>query len=86
MKAKPELHGGNRLLQVAEGLQILAKYCSNFDIDAQDGIISAGTTVDEDRDPDTDPKDPRLTEEEQKRMDALGWFVDSETDSWSFFA
>lgn len=77
--------------QVLEGLTILAKY---NDPDVYDGIEvghdiiycggeESATTV-EVKD-DEDLVDERISTEEQKRLDELGWFIDSTYKCWASF-
>jgi hypothetical protein len=91
LKANPEPHDGNRLLQVAEGLQILAKYSGTFELSVGHDTIYAGSDPDlddcwdEDDDDPSTPRDNRLSEEDQERLEELGWFICSETVSWAFY-
>jgi hypothetical protein len=92
MKANPELYNGNRMLQIAAGLQILANHGGRYDVAAEHDIIYAGCTAeisDEDAEgldgEGPNPRDQRLSKEEQKKLEDLGWFIDSETTSWAFF-
>ena len=60
---------------VLEGLQILAKYFPDGDIAAEHDVIYAGG----------DNSDVEISEEDLARLDELGWFIDSEVDSWAKF-
>jgi hypothetical protein len=65
--------------EVIEGLQILKKYAgeNSSSIDAQHDVIYAGPSLDE--------LEGRLTEEDRKRLDELGWHEDTEGECWARF-
>jgi len=67
------------MLEVAEGLQILSKYCDADDcghIAAEHDILYAGP---DDFDPGV------MSEEDRARMKELGWHMDDEFDCWARF-
>lgn len=66
--------------EVIEGIKIIAggdskELLEKINVEGQHDIIYAGN-FDNDRE---------LSEEEIEKMDAYGWFMDDETDSWARF-
>lgn len=59
-----------------EGLDIISKYIEDGDIAAEHDQIWAG--------PD-DASEMNISEEDLKRLDELGWFIDEEFDCWTHF-
>ena len=60
--------------QLIEGLTILEKYGGDDDCAAEHDIIYAGST----------PAD-KMSKEDAKRLDELGWHWDDEFDCWARF-
>lgn len=58
---------------IIEGLQIFKKY-GNVDTAAEHDIFYAGP-----------PYGIEVSKEDKNKLDELGWFIDSETDSWATF-
>lgn len=57
---------------IIEGLKILSKYPGDFA--AEHDIIFAG------------PFDlESISEEDRFKLESLGWFIDSQFDSWAYF-
>lgn len=61
--------------KLIEGLQIIAKYTSpdGHCVDAEHDHLHAG------------PEGLIVSEEDRKRLAALGWWLDVEFDSWAVF-
>jgi hypothetical protein len=64
------------LLCVIEGLQILAKYvdANSNDVAAEHDVIYGPYAA-----------DLNITDEDKEKLEELGWFIDSEVDSWAVF-
>ncbi len=66
--------------EVIEGLQILKKYVKkerDVGLSAEHDVIYAGPMLDE--------LEGKLTPEDKKRLEELGWHEDSEGECWARF-
>ena len=61
---------------IIEGLQILSKYYPEDDYCSAEHDQFFGADHDE---------SIVMSESDKKRLDELGWFIDSEVDSWAVF-
>lgn len=64
--------------RILEGLQILIKYCSNGngDLSAEHDVIYTSPR---------NASEVEMNEDDKKKLDELGWFIDEENDCWCHF-
>lgn len=60
--------------KIIEGLSIMQKHGLSVEVDAQHDVLYAGPGI-----------DGELTDEEQKKLEELGWHWDEEFDCWAIF-
>jgi hypothetical protein len=65
-----------KVAKVIAGLALLLKYDAESEADAQHDIIYAGSSK---------TLWNKISEEDRKLLDALGWHWDAESDSWAKF-
>ena len=61
--------------RIKEGLDILSKYNEDGDFAAEHDQIFVGDNA----------EDMKISKDDLKELDKLGWFIDEEFDCWSHF-